>query len=674
MPQPIDIIAADPCAAITAGTLTIHNCHQWGMTKAEFLLTKAACALGGGGGGGDMLAATYDSAGVAAQLAGASGQAINAAAFRTALGGTAVGVSLFTAANAAAARTAIGAGTGSGDALLAANQTFTGLNKFEGGLESYRTDLNQTRVGFGAAAFDADTGYTAVGTRALGNTLNSGGSVTAVGRDAGSFSTGGQSFFGGHAAGYKAYLSSYAVAAGYLSLANWADNPACDVEETVSLGHASLQYAVTGRYTVAVGAGAGGGITTVTTTRGVAIGFNAGNLPGDFSIARSVFIGNLAGATIAIGTKRLVVETDDVIAPIGTGALIYGEFDNRLIRFGATTVELGGGTTAAGLRFLEPSGSGAHYTSFIAGAQAANAVYILPIAEGTDTQALTWTTGGQLAWATIASGVALGDTPTWTGAHTWSKNSAVSVPTMTATGTWITGGSATTNKPHFLIEPAGTTSTGWQTTGTGLGINAAAAFAGSLLDMQVAGVSKLRVKSDGALQMAGGSGVEVWNTTATGVNGSRVLHFNNYLNFNDGNGAGMIAASALEIHIGPVLSLSNGVSSTRGDVVLLRDAAADILALRRTTNAQTLRVYGTADADGTFTNFVRASLGSSSTIVTLAAETAGTGADNVDIALTPAGTGLVKFGVFTADVGVILSGSIEIKSADGTTRKVGVVA
>ena len=61
---------------------------------------------------------------------------------------------------------------------------------------------------------------------------------------------------------------------------------------------------------------------------------------------------------------------------------------------------------------------------------------------------------------------------------------------------------------------------------------------------------------------------------------------------------------------------------------------------RRTTNAQTFRVYGTYTDDS---NYVRASLSSSSTAVTLAAETAGTGADNVPVNITPAGTEGTQF-------------------------------
>jgi hypothetical protein len=104
----------------------------------------------------------------------------------------------------------------------------------------------------------------------------------------------------------------------------------------------------------------------------------------------------------------------------------------------------------------------------------------------------------------------------------------------------------------------------------------------------------------------------------------------------------------LSISGGP--SWRNGVNSYVGwcdnsnpgigtlDLTLLRDAA-DTLAQRRTTNAQTFRVYGTyTDAS----NHVRAALSSTSTAVTLAAETAGTGADDIPLNLTAAGTGTIK--------------------------------
>jgi hypothetical protein len=81
---------------------------------------------------------------------------------------------------------------------------------------------------------------------------------------------------------------------------------------------------------------------------------------------------------------------------------------------------------------------------------------------------------------------------TLTGRFISSLNGAASAPPGTFTGTWFTGGTATTTKPQVLIEPTGTTSTAWSTSGTGLGVNAASGFAGNLLDLQVNGSSYYR--------------------------------------------------------------------------------------------------------------------------------------------------------------------------------------
>ena len=76
------------------------------------------------------------------------------------------------------------------------------------------------------------------------------------------------------------------------------------------------------------------------------------------------------------------------------------------------------------------------------------------------------------------------------------------------------------------------------------------------------------------------------------------------------------------------------------DTALTRDAA-NTLAQRNSTNAQTMRVYGTFTD---LSNRVNAALSATSTTVTLAAETAGTGADNVPVNINAAGTSPVSFG------------------------------
>ena len=197
-----------------------------------------------------------------------------------------------------------------------------------------------------------------------------------------------------------------------------------------------------------------------------------------------------------------------------------------------------------------------------------------------------------------------------------SLNGAASAPPGAFTGTWFTGGTATTTKPQVLIEPTGTTSTAWSTSGTGFGVNAASGFAGNLLDLQVNGTSLASVNSSGYVTLTrviGGAFYDLYNTTTPSV---RIQ-----------NNALIISGS-----------LSLGAALNAGNTTITYDAN-DTLALRRTTNAQTFRCYGTfTDAS----NYVRAALSSTSTAVTLAAETAGTGADNIPLNLTAAGTGTVK--------------------------------
>jgi hypothetical protein len=82
-------------------------------------------------------------------------------------------------------------------------------------------------------------------------------------------------------------------------------------------------------------------------------------------------------------------------------------------------------------------------------------------------------------------------------------NGAASTPASTLVGTWFTGGSSTTTKPQLLVEPTGTTSTGWSTSGTGIGVNAASGFTGNLMDLQLNGASRVSVSSAGNLTASG---------------------------------------------------------------------------------------------------------------------------------------------------------------------------
>lgn len=113
-----------------------------------------------------------------------------------------------------------------------------------------------------------------------------------------------------------------------------------------------------------------------------------------------------------------------------------------------------------------------------------------------------------------------GSTTTVFGRFVDSGTGLASLPAGKFNGTWFAGGSSTTTKPLFLIEPAGTTSTGWNTNGTGLGVNAASGFTGYLADLQLNGVTKFHVDSTGLAAMGTGSTVNgSLICTAAGVTG-----------------------------------------------------------------------------------------------------------------------------------------------------------
>jgi hypothetical protein len=115
---------------------------------------------------------------------------------------------------------------------------------------------------------------------------------------------------------------------------------------------------------------------------------------------------------------------------------------------------------------------------------------------------------------TLTSPTIAGNT-TFTGRFISSLNGAASAPPGTFTGTWFTGDTATNTKPQVLIEPTGTTSTAWSTSGTGLGVNAASGFGGRLLDLQTNGTSRAVVTG------AGNVGIGTTSpTVALDVNGN----------------------------------------------------------------------------------------------------------------------------------------------------------
>jgi hypothetical protein len=142
--------------------------------------------------------------------------------------------------------------------------------------------------------------------------------------------------------------------------------------------------------------------------------------------------------------------------------------------------------------------------------------------DATGTVALVAGSNGQLTYNSSGAQAGLstlttdGTDVTLTGRFISSLNGAASEPPGTFTGTWFTGGTATTTKPQVLIEPTGTTSTAWSTSGTGLGVNAASGFSGLLADLQLNGTSEWAFGTT-ALTVGDANDIAVGTTTGTKI-------------------------------------------------------------------------------------------------------------------------------------------------------------
>ena len=227
--------------------------------------------------------------------------------------------------------------------------------------------------------------------------------------------------------------------------------------------------------------------------------------------------------------------------------------------------------------------------------------------DATGTVALVGGSSGQLLWnnAGAVGGASTltydGSILTTSGRFINSYNATASAPAKSFVGTWFTGGTAATTKPQVLIEPTGATSTAWSTSGTGLGVNAPAAFAGNLLDLQVNGTSQFYIASNGNILTTGSLLANTINPTSGGF-------------FLSGN-------SVRVTNLGYFGFSSTSAAFSTADVTLYRDAA-NTLAQRNGTNAQAFRLYNTYTDSS---NYERHTNSWSGNVLNIANEAAGTG-------------------------------------------------
>ena len=294
------------------------------------------------------------------------------------------------------------------------------------------------------------------------------------------------------------------------------------------------------------------------------------------------------GGSTSPGGSTTQVQFNDAGAFAGDADLTWNKTTNVLGITGDVNLS-DGGTYTTTLQTITPT-----------------AARTISFPDSTGTVALVGGSSGQLLWnnAGAVGGASTltydGSILTTSGRFINSYNATASGPAKAFTGTWFTGGTATTTKPQVLIEPTGATSTAWSTSGTGLGVNASSGFAGNLLDLQVNGSRGFRIASTGS-----GSYAEIYVQAGFTNEGLSIGASNSSpqtkLSFTDGlffSGAGQY------------------------DVCLRQDGVANTLALRRTTNAQTFRLYNTyTDAS----NYERGFLRWSSNVFEVGPEAEGTG-------------------------------------------------
>lgn len=165
----------------------------------------------------------------------------------------------------------------------------------------------------------------------------------------------------------------------------------------------------------------------------------------------------------------------------------------------------------------------------------------------------------------------------------------------------------------------------------------ASASASLLFDLQVGGTSKLAVDKAGSIKWGATASFPALRRTSAQLDviladDSAFTHIS-ALQFNTPGGS-VFNDTTLYLNNDTTARIQFG---SAGDPTLIRDAS-NVLAQRNGVNAQITRGYRTfTDAS----NYERWALQSGAGYFEWAAETAGTGTDDIDLRLTPAGTGML---------------------------------
>lgn len=160
---------------------------------------------------------------------------------------------------------------------------------------------------------------------------------------------------------------------------------------------------------------------------------------------------------------------------------------------------------------------------------------------------------------------------------------AANSPAMVLSGAIFAGGTGTSTKPLFLIEPAGATAnTNWNTNGTTIGVNAGAGFSGDLLRLAINGTNWLKYNASGKLTIHETAG----NYISTSSFGFLELGSNN------GPTVGVWGGNGLVLPYSVSLIWTNGNLNGTRDSGIKRVSASALKVTDGSTG------YGSVDAGG----------------------------------------------------------------------------
>lgn len=251
-------------------------------------------------------------------------------------------------------------------------------------------DLNDGKTGGGCVFMGDSAGHNDPMTTVI-NPINAGNCNTAI---------------GDHAS-YTNTFGYNNTAIGYYALFTGSSGP-----DNTAVGHRALYYKSIGQGSTAIGSGALHENTTGNNNTGFGKNVNFHNQEGSNNTivgsmagmgttlhnkSGNVFLGYMAGYS-ETSDNKLYIENSNSTLP-----LIYGDFDNDLLKFNGS-VELVNGFSPSSLKFYEPGSSGTNSTKFQSQAQSADVTYTLPASDGNNGQVLSTDGNGMLSWKSYSIG------------------------------------------------------------------------------------------------------------------------------------------------------------------------------------------------------------------------------------------------------------------------------